>query len=77
MHDLKRYEEAEKEYQEAIRINPELAEAHGNLGLLLSETGKIKEAKQEVKIALKLFKKQGKKADAKKSEKLLNQLDKK
>jgi tetratricopeptide (TPR) repeat protein len=33
------HREAEKEYREAIRINPDLAEAHNNLGILLSDLG--------------------------------------
>ena len=41
---LKRYEEAEKEYREAIKINPNLAYAHNNLGILLKKLKRYEEA---------------------------------
>ncbi|MFN3528170.1 MAG: tetratricopeptide repeat protein, partial [Candidatus Altarchaeaceae archaeon] len=45
--NLKRYEEAEREYKEAIRINPNLAGAHNNLGNLLKILGRYEEAEKE------------------------------
>ncbi|MBC7128932.1 MAG: tetratricopeptide repeat protein [Thermoplasmatales archaeon] len=41
---LRKYDEAEKEYREAIRINPNDAEAYANLGILYIEVGKKKDA---------------------------------
>jgi tetratricopeptide (TPR) repeat protein len=42
-----RNEEAEKEYREAIRINPDDHAAHYNLGILLKESGRSEEAEKE------------------------------
>ncbi|KAF5415702.1 MAG: hypothetical protein C5S49_05460 [Candidatus Methanogaster sp.] len=69
--DLKRYDEAEKEYREAIRIYPDYAKAHGNLGFLFRTTERPDEAKNEFEIAKELFEKQGREADVKKVEELL------
>ena len=55
--DLKRYEEAEKEYGEAIRINPNYAEAHANLGILffgLNDAAKLGDGISELEIAFNL-----------------------
>jgi|GEM_PF-2583064 len=52
--DLKRYEEAEKEYGEAIKINPNLAEAHNNLGLLLDDLNRYEEAEKEYREAIRI-----------------------
>ena len=54
MTELKRYEEAEKEYREVIRINPDDAEAHYNLGFLYYVQKDYNKALQEFEIALKL-----------------------
>jgi tetratricopeptide (TPR) repeat protein len=43
---LKRFDEAEKEYIEAIRINPNHVTAHENLGLLLWQVGRKNEAEE-------------------------------
>jgi Flp pilus assembly protein TadD len=69
-----RTEDAEAEYREAIRINPDYAETHANLGILFSETGNKEEAKNELEIAKDLFEKEGREADVKKTEELLNSL---
>lgn len=50
----KRYEEAEREYGEAIRINPNLAEPHNNLGILLQILKRYEEAEKEYKEAIRL-----------------------
>jgi hypothetical protein len=46
-------------YREAIRIYPDDAAAHGNLGILLSETERPEEAKKGFNIEKELFKSQG------------------
>ncbi|PKM92085.1 MAG: hypothetical protein CVU81_02380 [Euryarchaeota archaeon HGW-Euryarchaeota-1] len=46
LYNLKRYENAEKEFREAIRINPNLAEAHNNLGILLKDLNRYDEAEK-------------------------------
>ena len=48
---LKRYDEAEKRYREAIRINSSDALAHNNLGTLLEELKRYDEAEEEYKKA--------------------------
>jgi tetratricopeptide (TPR) repeat protein len=72
--EMGREEDAEAQYREALRINTDSAEAHGNLGILYSETGKKEEAKKEFEIAKRLFDEQGREADVKKAEELLNAL---
>ena len=49
-----RTEEAEKEYKEAIRINPNLAEVHNNLGNLLYNLKRFGEAEKEYKEAVRI-----------------------
>jgi len=72
--NMGRKEDAEVEYRESLRINPDFAEAHGNLGILYSKTRKKEEAKKELEIAKRLFDEQGREADVKKAEELLNTL---
>ncbi|OQX21204.1 MAG: hypothetical protein BWK75_03660 [Candidatus Altiarchaeales archaeon A3] len=55
LQNLNRYEEAEKEYREAIRINPNLAEVHYNLRVLCTQIEKIDGARREVLKAKELF----------------------
>ena len=62
--DLKRYKEAEKEFREAIKLNPNVAEAHANLGILYLQQGKINDAQKELEIAHELFFDQGRFNDA-------------
>jgi tetratricopeptide (TPR) repeat protein len=50
----KNYKEAEKEYREAIRINPEHAKAHYNLGLLLANLKRNNEAEKEYREAIRI-----------------------
>ncbi|CEG12360.1 hypothetical protein MSIBF_A2190001 [groundwater metagenome] len=52
--DLKRFEEAEKEYREAIRLNPNYADAHNNLGNLLGDLKRFEEAEKEYREAIRL-----------------------
>ncbi len=73
-YDLGKYPEAEREYREAISINPDYAEAHGNLGILLAKLGRNKEARAEIEKAEELFEKQGRQEDAEKARGLLKKL---
>ena len=59
LHQMKKYDEAEKVYREAISIDPNFAEAHNNLGKLLIDLNRTDEGNREAEIALKLFKQQG------------------
>jgi tetratricopeptide (TPR) repeat protein len=49
-----RTDEAEKEYQEAIRINPNFAEAHYTLGVLFGDLKRFAEAEKEYKEAIRI-----------------------
>ena len=71
LNEIGRKEDVEVEYRDALRINPDYAEAHGNLGILYSETGKKEEAKKELEIAKRLFDEHGREGDAKNAEELL------
>ncbi|MGB7000531.1 MAG: tetratricopeptide repeat protein [Halobacteriota archaeon] len=51
---LGRRDEAEKEYREAIRINPDYANAHNNLAILLNEMGRKEDAEAECREALRI-----------------------
>ncbi|MDI6827925.1 MAG: tetratricopeptide repeat protein, partial [Armatimonadota bacterium] len=46
--------EAMREYREAIRLDPTLAEAHSNLGVILKDLGKLDEAIKEYREAIRL-----------------------
>ena len=50
----KKYENGEKSYKECLRINPDSAEAHNNLGALLKEMGKKEDAEAEFQDALRI-----------------------
>lgn len=52
--------EAEREFNEAIRLNGDYVEAHLNLALTYNEMGRLKEAAEEFDIASRLEKKRGK-----------------
>ncbi|ODS40701.1 hypothetical protein BEH94_08745 [Candidatus Altiarchaeales archaeon WOR_SM1_SCG] len=52
--ELNRFEEAEKEYREAIRINPEFALARNNLGNLLQILERYEESEKELREAIKI-----------------------
>ena len=49
-----RLDEAEKEYRGAIRINPDFAEAHHNLGILLYNLKRFEEAEKEYREAIRI-----------------------
>ena len=48
----RRFEEAEKEYREALRLEPGFARAHANLGFLLKRLKRSEESVQEFEMAL-------------------------
>ncbi|MCK4459297.1 MAG: tetratricopeptide repeat protein, partial [Methanosarcinales archaeon] len=50
----KQFDEAEREYCEAIKCKPDLARAHANLGFLYQRLGRREESLQEFKAALEL-----------------------
>lgn len=54
--DLNQYDKAEREYREAIEIDPNNAESHHNLGVLLEDLGKKRfpDAEKEYKEAIKI-----------------------
>jgi tetratricopeptide (TPR) repeat protein len=49
-----RVDEAEKEYREVIRINPDFAKARSNLGNLLADLKKYKESEKEYREAIRI-----------------------
>ncbi|MCL1470037.1 tetratricopeptide repeat protein [Argonema antarcticum] len=49
------FEEAIASYREAIRINPNLVEAHQNLGFALQDRGQLAEANAEYQAAINLY----------------------
>jgi len=49
-----RTSEAIDQYKQALRINPNYADAHGNLGAALGQMGRISEAIEQVKAALRI-----------------------
>jgi tetratricopeptide (TPR) repeat protein len=53
---LDRHEEAIKQYEKAIAIDPELADAYYNLNLALQAVARDKEADQKLQRAIKLEK---------------------
>ena len=64
----------ERELREAIRINPDDAEAHNNLGNLLENQGRYAEARTELEKAAELYEEQGQYDRAERVRELLNQL---
>ena len=48
----RRFEEAEAEYREALRLEPDFARAHANLGFLLKRLKRSGESAQEFEMAL-------------------------
>jgi tetratricopeptide (TPR) repeat protein len=51
---LDRSNEAEKSYRQAIKLKPDYAEAHSNLGNTLQELGKLDEAEKSFRQAIEL-----------------------
>ena len=47
-------DEAMREYQAALRINPDYSDAHNNLGVVYWQRGRLDEAKREFQTALRL-----------------------
>ncbi len=54
MYQTGKREEAIEHYQQALRIKPDFAEAHVDLGMALAQTGKIEEAIAHFEQALEL-----------------------
>ncbi|RMH72228.1 MAG: tetratricopeptide repeat protein [Gemmatimonadetes bacterium] len=52
--DRRRFKEAEHQYRQAIRIDPDFALAHLSLGVLLYQTGKYQEAVAEYRKAIEV-----------------------
>ena len=50
----KKYENGEKSYKECLQINPDFAEAHNNLGVLLDDMGRKEDAEAEYREALRI-----------------------
>jgi tetratricopeptide (TPR) repeat protein len=50
---LGKIEDAERAYQEAIRVNPKMGELHNNLAVIYMMTGRLGEAEKELKAAEK------------------------
>jgi len=48
------FEEAEKEFREAIKINPNYADAHNNLGILLQNLNRYEEAEKEYRESIRI-----------------------
>jgi tetratricopeptide (TPR) repeat protein len=51
---LHRVAEAEEQFEQALRINPNYADAHNNLGYALMETGKIAEGLEQCEQAVRI-----------------------
>ena len=47
-------DEAMSHYREALRLSPDLAQAHNNLGLALARTGDVDGAVREMREAVRL-----------------------
>ena len=52
--EKKDYKNAEKCYRKSLEFDPDLAEAHNNLGVLLKDLGRYDEAKEEYREAIKI-----------------------
>ncbi|MBU7048438.1 MAG: tetratricopeptide repeat protein [Theionarchaea archaeon] len=50
---MKKYDEAEKHYRKALKIDPNFASAHNSLILLLIEMDRHDDAREQYKEALK------------------------
>ncbi len=50
----KNYENGEKSYKECLRISPEVAEVHNNLGILLNNVGRKEDAEKEYREAIRI-----------------------
>ena len=54
MLQLGRLPEAASHYEQALRLDPDIAEAHNNLGSVLLQLGRIDEAAPQFEAALRL-----------------------
>lgn len=68
LRNAKRFEEAEEHYKEALRIDPEYAEANANLGILYFTTNDLDSARYWFEKARSMFEKQRRNFDSKKME---------
>ncbi len=48
-------EQLEEKYREAIQLNPNDAEAHSNLGVILSYLGRYEEAEEEFRKSIQIY----------------------
>jgi tetratricopeptide (TPR) repeat protein len=55
LEDLQQYDEAEKEYREIIKIDPDFAEAHFNLAYLLADLQRYDEAEKEYIEVIRIY----------------------
>ena len=69
-----KYEDSEEEFRNVIKLKPDYAEAHYNLGNLLKDLNRFDEAEKEFEIAKELFAKQGREEDVKRVDELLEKL---
>ncbi len=63
------------QWREAIRVNPEFAEAYANLGVTLTRQGQRREAVEILKKARDLFKAQGKSDQAEQIDRILQRIE--
>ena len=52
--NAQRYADAERQFRNAIRVNPKLVKANYQLGLLLARTGRKEEADRQLALAKSL-----------------------
>jgi protein O-GlcNAc transferase len=54
-HQNNQLSESESSYRTALKLNPDFAEAHNNLGNVLKDQGRLKEALNEYRKAIKIY----------------------
>ncbi len=51
---MRRLADARREYEQALSLSPDYAEAHNNLGVVLAESGRVTEAIAQFEEALRI-----------------------